>query len=262
MKAELYPFNPSFWFGLIEPRLECYYQPVYSVHDHRIIGAEALVRIKDNHGGFHNTEDVIRKAEEMGWVVDIDRWIFQEVCNNIPSFRAYGIERINVNLSSHTCLDPLLVKRVVAYLKNHGIAHSEICMEITETSKTSDESQFSIMLSELERAGIRIALDDFGKGESNLLRLIEIPFSTLKLDRAFICALDNRELARPFLEAIVNICNTHNILITAEGVETHYQAQQLAAMGCDCLQGYLISKALPYDQFIRFLKDHAHDVYA
>ncbi len=261
MKNEEFPFVPSFWFSLLLPLMECYYQPIYDVHEKRIIGAEALLRVKDSCGNFHNTEEVVRKAEEMGWVIDIDRWIFRQVCSIIPSLRKYGIKRININLSSLTCFDPLLVKQIVCYLDANHISHSELCMEITETGKASDEKQFSVLLNELEKAGIRIALDDFGKGESNLVRLIQIPFSTLKLDKSFVDELDHRDLARPFLESIVSICNQHNILVTAEGIETQRQASQFINMGCDCLQGYLISKALSYDDFITFLEQHRNDTY-
>ena len=85
---------------------ECFFQPFYNVEKKRIWGAEALFRLKDKNGNYYNMDQLAAKAEEEGWIAEIDRWVFREACRRIPELRAYGLKRININLSPEVCEVP------------------------------------------------------------------------------------------------------------------------------------------------------------
>ena len=233
---------------------ECFYQPFFSTEKKCIWGAEALFRLKDGEGNYYNMDDLVARAEEEGWVAEIDRWVFREVCKKIPELRTYGLKRVNINLSPAVCRNPDTVENIRKVLKQYGIFRSEICMEITEMCKVKDNEHFSRMTEQLTDLGIRLALDDFGKGESNLLRLMQIPFSTLKIDKEMVWGMETNRLAAPLIEDMIHFAHRYGIQVTAEGVETVEQARELAAYGCDYLQGYLIAPPLNYLKFINFLK--------
>lgn len=233
---------------------ECFYQPFFNTEKKCIWGAEALFRLKDAKGNYYNMDDLVASAEEEGWVAEIDRWVFREVCKKIPELRTYGLKRVNINLSPAVCRNPDTVENIQKMLKQYGIFRSEICMEITEMCKVKDNEHFSRMTEQLTDLGIRLALDDFGKGESNLLRLMQIPFSTLKIDKEMVWGMETNRLAAPLIEDMIHFAHRYGIQVTAEGVETVEQAKVLAAYGCDYLQGYLIAPPLNYLKFINFLK--------
>ena len=234
---------------------ECYFQPFYSTEKKCIWGAEALFRLKDENGDFYNMDDLVAKAEEEGWVMEIDRWMFREVCRRIPEIRNYGLRRININLSPEVCQNPDAVESIQKVLNQYQVSRSEICLEITEMCKVKDDAHFTKLTEQLTELGIRLALDDFGKGESNLLRMMQIPFSTLKMDKEMIWKMNNSRLAVPLVEEMIHFAHRYGIQVTAEGVETLEQARELASFGCDYLQGYFISPPLSYADFLEFLKN-------
>ena len=235
---------------------ECFFQPFYSTEKKRIWGAEALFRLKDENGDYYNMDDLAAKAEEEGWIAQIDKWVFREACKRIPELRDYGLKRININLSPEVCAVPETVPNIVQVLKKYGVSRSEVCMEITEMCKVKNAQNFSHMVDQLHKQGIRLALDDFGKGESNLLRLTQIPFQTLKIDKEMVWGTDDSKIAEDLIEGMIHIAHRYNIQVTAEGIETLDQARTLASWGCDYLQGYLIAPPLNYENFLKFLKEN------
>lgn len=235
---------------------ECFFQPFYNVEKKQIWGAEALFRLKDENGNYYNMDELAAKAEEEGWISEIDKWVFREACKRIPSLRTYGLKRININLSPEVCVVPETVPDIMQVLKQYDVSRSEVCMEITEMCRVRDAQSFSRMVEHLNRQGIRLALDDFGKGESNLLRLTQIPFQTLKIDKEMVWGTDGSKIAEDLVEGMIRIAHRHNIQVTAEGIETLDQARTLASWGCDYLQGYLIAPPLSYGKLLAFLKEN------
>lgn len=236
-----------------------YYQPFYNVGNHCIWGAEALFRLRNpdsSKHGFYNMELLAQKAEEEGWISVIDQWLFRQVCKHIPTLKESGIKRVNINLSPAVCLSQKLPERIQQTMQRYGVSKSDICLEITEMYKIKDESseQFIQLATELKSMGIRLAMDDFGKGESNLLRLAEIPFSTLKIDKDFVWKMESSEKISHLLEVVIQMSHMFGIQVTAEGVETETQARILATYGCDFLQGYYISRPIPYEELLRFME--------
>lgn len=233
---------------------ECFFQPFFSTEKKCIWGAEALFHLKDETGSYYNMDALVAKAEEEGWVIEIDRWMFRDVCKRIPEIRNYGLRRININLSPEVCQNPHTVENIQKVMNQYGVSRSEICMEITEMCKVQDCAHFNRMAEQLTDLGICLALDDFGKVESNLLRMMQIPFSTLKIDKEMVWQMEDNRIAAPLIEDMIHFAHRYGIQVTAEGGETLEQARELASFGCDYLQGYFISQPLGYEDFLNFLR--------
>lgn len=216
--------------------------------------AEALLRYDDGH--HQNIEQVIRKAEEMGCVSCFDLWVLNKVLEQLPELKKRNIERINVNLSSVTCSSVEAERGLFAILDECTSDKSAICFEITESNQIQDMQQVIKLAEKLMKRGCHVAIDDFGKEGSNLLRLMQMPFSVLKIDKAVVWAIDTTSFSKDFISEIIYFLHKYGIQITAEGIENQLQAKELSDMGCDFLQGYLISKPVSFKDFCAFIDAH------
>ena len=239
------------YFESALPYLEVFYQPIYNLNEKKLNVAEALLRYDDGH--HQNIEQVIRKAEEMGYVSCFDLWVLNKVLEQLPELKKRNIERINVNLSPVTCSSVESEKKIFAMLDQCTSDISAICFEITESNQLQNMQQVIKLAENLIKRGCLIAIDDFGKEESNLLRLMQIPFSVLKIDKAVTWTIDTTSFSKDLISEIIYFLHKYGIQITAEGIENQLQAQELSDMGCDFLQGYLISKPVSFEDFCAFI---------
>ena len=240
-------------FVIAASGMECWYQPIYHVGKKRITEVEILLRVSDGDAGFFDTEHYVQQAEQSGDLGQIDWWMFCQACHAFPELNRYGIEKININLSPSTCMEPGLARKVGTALITGGVRPGQICMEVSESAGLPDETSFLQTVRELYDIGISIAIDDFGKGYSGLLRLLRMPFHVIKLDKELVWAMDNQRLAKPRVRNIIDFAGANHFQVTAEGVETIRTARSLAEMGCHYLQGYLISRPLPFEELLLFL---------
>lgn len=239
------------YFEDAAPYLKCFYQPVYNVGEQKINAAEALLRYED---GCHNSiEQVIRKAEKHGCVRYFDMWILKKVLVQLPELKKLGIERVNVNLSPVTCSSAEAEKELFSILDEMAPEPSSLCFEITESRLIRDVDPAVKLSEKLMKRGFGVAIDDFGKEDSNLVRIMKIPFSVLKLDKEVIWSLGETEFSNAILAEIIGFVHHYGIQVTAEGIETDEQARKLADMRCDNLQGYRISRPLPFEMFCSFM---------
>ena len=163
-------------FVIAASGMECWYQPIYHVGKKRITEVEILLRVSDGDAGFFDTEHYVQQAEQSGDLGQIDWWMFCQACHAFPELNRYGIEKININLSPSTCMEPGLARKVGTALITGGVRPGQICMEVSESAGLPDETSFLQTVRELYDIGISIAIDDFGKGYSGLLRLLRMPF--------------------------------------------------------------------------------------
>ena len=236
------------------PYLEVFYQPIYDLNKKKLNVAEALLRYDDGH--HQNIEQVIRKAEEMGCVSCFDLWVLNKVLEQLPELKKRNIERINVNLSPVTCSSVEAERGLFAILDECTSDKSVICFEITESNQIQDMQQVIKLAEKLMKRGCHVAIDDFGKEESNLLRLMQMPFSVLKIDKAVVWTIDTTSFSKDLISEIIYFLHKYRIQITAEGIENQLQAKELSDMGCDFLQGYLISKPVSFKDFCAFIDAH------
>ena len=242
------------YFESALPYLKVFYQPIYNLNEKKLNVAEALLRYDDGH--HQNIEQVIRKAEEMGCVSCFDLWVLNKVLEQLPELKKRNIERINVNLSPVTCSSVESEKKIFAMLDQCTSDISVICFEITESNQIQNMQQVIELAEKLMKRGCHIAIDDFGKEESNLLRLMQMPFSVLKIDKAVTWTIDTTSFSKDLISEIIYFFHKYGIQITAEGIENQLQAKELSDMGCDFLQGYLISKPVSFEDFCAFIDAH------
>ncbi|WP_081700249.1 putative bifunctional diguanylate cyclase/phosphodiesterase [Azonexus hydrophilus] len=237
---------------------ELHYQPKLSLTDGRLVGAEALLRWRDGNSMIP-PDQFIPVAEECGLIVPLGDWVIDRAARQIAEWRQlYGeIPPIAINLSPRQFWRPSVSQRILDTLAANKLPTSAMDVEVTESVVLDPGGDGVDQLARLRAAGIGIALDDFGTGYSSLSYLQRLPVGSLKIDRAFITGLIDDEQQRnsePLVRAIIAMAHSLSLEVVAEGVETQAQWDILAALGCDVVQGYLVSRPLPHAQFAeRFL---------
>ncbi len=226
--------------------LALHYQPIVDLPGGEVVGAEALLRWHDPDTGPIAPETFIPVAEESGIIADIDVWVLDRACRDIRAWLDAGlvVPRVSVNVSRrHMTLElPPLIEQT---LRRHGLTGAHLCIEVTETAVVRDVDVACAALQQVRQLGVTIALDDFGSGQSSLSQLARLPVDTVKIDRSFTrtAVLDGG--ARRLLTSIVRVCQSLDLPVIAEGIETAELAVLLAEVGCDHGQGWHFGRAEP-----------------
>lgn len=224
--------------------MEIYLQPQFLSHNLQIAGCEALLRWKYN-DQWISPVDFIEIAETSGQILKLGDWVIAEVCSRIKLWGENAIP-ISVNVSGRQLADPNFVPRVLETVKEYGIDPRFLVFEITETMLMQNLDESFERLNLLRKEGFRISIDDFGTGYSSLSYLTRLPIDELKIDRSFVSGSQRSPIV---LNTIVAMGRALNIHVVAEGVETAAQQQELVKCGCDLLQGFLLGKPMPLDEF-------------
>lgn len=228
-----------------------YLQPKLSLKDNSIAGAEALARWNDPEKGLVPPSEFIPVFEKNGFIIELDRYIMDEVCALLHSWIERGLTPIpiSVNVSRIHFAMPDFSDSYANLCKKHGIPTDLIEIEVTETTVFEDPASFSRIVEQLHRSGFACSMDDFGSGYSSL-NVLNIYVDALKLDRAFFSSkqMDNpRE--RDVIAAAVKLAKNLRIHSVAEGVETVAQEDFLRKTGCDMIQGFVFSRPVPVETF-------------
>jgi diguanylate cyclase (GGDEF)-like protein len=224
-----------------------YYQPQINVVTEEITQMEALLRWQHPSMGLVPPGKFIPLAEETGLIIPIDEWVLRTACAQTRSWHEAGLSpiQIGVNLSACQFQQSQVVKTIEQVLRETGLAPHYLELEITETMVMKNVQQAQMILSELHRMGVLIALDDFGMGYSSLNYLKKFPVRTLKIDKSFIRDLTTDPNDRAIVSAILAMGKVLNLRSVAEGVETEVQEYLLRSLDCEEMQGYLFSKPVP-----------------
>jgi EAL domain-containing protein (putative c-di-GMP-specific phosphodiesterase class I) len=200
----------------------------------------------------HAFLDVLLQSPYEETLVD---WLLDAVCQHIGAWRRLGvpIPRISLNLSARQLLGVGLVDKIIRIARAHDVSPAMLDIEVTEDSLVSDIDKATSVIAALKQAGISTSLDDFGSGYSSLGYLVRLPIDTLKIDRSFVQALVDSEKASAVIRGIVALARSLGMTTVAEGVESEPQAAELREVGCDVIQGYLISRPLEADAFAEFM---------
>jgi predicted signal transduction protein with EAL and GGDEF domain len=227
------------------------YQPIVSLHDHRIIGFEALVRWQHPEQGVLSPAAFLTVAEETGLITRIDRWVLREACAQARLwqtwFRGESPASVSVNVSAMGFGQPDIVRQVSSVLRETGLDPRSLRLEITESVAMADAERARTILIELRALGVRISLDDFGTGYSSLSYLQRFPVDTLKIDRSFVAGMDQHDECREIIRTILNLARTLRLDVIAEGTETAAQVDYLAGLDCRFGQGYFFSRPVPLE---------------
>lgn len=231
------------------PRQEftLHYQPMLEMSSHRVVGVEALVRWNHPERGLLGPKEFIGLAEDAGLIVPIGEWILRKACQEAMRLQAGAFPdlRVAVNLSPRQFQDKDLAWTIRRVLAETGLTPGCLELEITESIAMQNIDLTGEVLGELSRMGIHIAMDDFGMGHSSLNYLKHFPIHRLKIDRSFVDGMTRDERDRSIVAAIVSMAHNLSLRVTAEGVEAAAQAEMLAALGCDDVQGFLFAPPLP-----------------
>ncbi len=227
-----------------------HYQPRVEARSGRLSSFEALIRWRHPERGVIVPGEFIDLAEDTGLVVPIGDWVMREVVAQIARWKSDG-ERpvpVSVNVSPLQLRNGHLADALMHALREHQVEPSLVEVEVTESAVVDRSLIVVQQLDALRDGGIRLMIDDFGVGHSSLAQLHRLDVDVLKVDRGFTTALSEGSEGELLYRAIISMAEALEMTVVAEGVETLPQLRQLRAMGCDELQGYLISRPLPADQ--------------
>ncbi|HEY3301464.1 MAG TPA: EAL domain-containing protein [Methylophilaceae bacterium] len=235
--------------------LRVFYQPKQDIKTGKIIGAEALVRWIDPHKGIILPSAFIGVAEDTGLIRTIGEWVLREACQQGKKWLDAGLPalKIAVNLSAHQLHHTDIVKTLTDVLEETQFPPLLLELELTESILMQRETEIIETLQRIGHMGISLAIDDFGTGYSSLSYLKSFPLDVLKIDKSFVSDLEKDEDDRAITATIIKIAHTLGLQVVAEGVETQEQLLFLKQHECDTYQGYLLSEAIPAEQFIDFL---------
>ena len=237
-----------------------YYQPKYSLDDvNEIEGAEALIRWNSPEFGFISPIDFVPLFEKNGFIVNIDFYVFEEVCKKIREWMDEGqkVVPISVNLSRMHFVNSNFIEKFKLIVDKYKIPTRLIELELTETAVLDNIEGLLDTMNNLKEKGFVISMDDFGTGYSSLNLLKELPVDILKLDRAFFTEKDESNNEKIVISNVIKMAKELKMKVISEGVETISQVEFLKQIGCDMVQGYLFSKPMPVKEFekIAFKKE-------
>ncbi|MCP1652443.1 putative bifunctional diguanylate cyclase/phosphodiesterase [Pseudomonas nitroreducens] len=235
-----------------------HYQPKFAASGEPI-GAEALLRWQHPQRGLLMPDTFIALAERTGLIIPIGDWVLDEACRQMREWYLQGHEswRVAVNLSALQFCHAALVQSVAEALQRHQLPARCLTLEITETTAMRDADSSLEILGRLSDMGVDLSIDDFGTGYSSLLYLKRLPANELKIDRGFVRDLEQDSDDAAIVSAIVALGQALDLRIVAEGVETSGQQNFLTRLGCDSLQGFLLGKPVPAEQFLERLSTPA-----
>ena len=218
-------------------RFEMVYQPFFAFDSGKLVGFEALMRLKHPELGEVTPSEFIPIAEETGLISRLGAWCIEDVCRTAAQWPSHLV--VAVNFSPAQFYTGTLLAEVNSALERTQFPAYRLDIEITEGTFLKDQELVLSQLNALRGMGCSIALDDFGTGYSSLSYLWQFPFSKLKIDRSFIHALDTTPKAPSILKSIIDLSRNLGIEVTAEGIETVEQMLALRNLNCDYLQGFL-----------------------
>lgn len=240
-----------------EREFQVWYQPKASLPDGRVRAVESLIRWIHPDMGFLSPDDFIPAAENSGLIIELSRFVIDEACRSCRSWESSG-QRLDiaVNLSTRDLMESGLTEFVRDTLDRHGLDAARLTLEVTESSIMEDVAKAARVLDGLRSLGVKISMDDFGTGHSSLAQLRQIPLDELKIDKAFVGNLATDAHNAEIVRTVIGIAHGMRLEVVAEGVEDEATARQLAAVGCERIQGYFLSKPLPAPEFIDWIRSY------
>ena len=235
------------------------YQPRYSLHHDRVVGAEALLRWRNPEFGAIPPDQFIPLAEDTGLILEIGEWVLREACITLRGWQQAGLTGIgmSVNVSPVQLLRGDLAATLARILAETGVASGQLELELTEGAIMANVGRSASVLHACRILGVGVAVDDFGTGYSSLAYLKRLPLTTLKIDREFVGDLTRDPDDEAITSTVIAMGHSLELNVVAEGVETAGQLQFLRDHGCDEVQGHYVAAAMDRDQCLAFIARRA-----
>lgn len=242
-------------YALERKEFEVWYQPKYSLNQHRIVGAEALIRWKNPESGYISPAHFVPLAEDTGLIVPIGDWVLKTVCEQMTRWLQNGqpVVAIAVNLSSVQLNQPRLVQSIAAILEASQLPPERLELEVTETALMKDTKAAIEQLHGLKELGVRIAIDDFGTGYASLAYLSQLPIDILKIDTSFVRNIPQNPKNQIIVRQVTAMAHDLGLKVIAEGVETEAEMETLKTYGCDLIQGFWVGTPMVSNEFAKRL---------
>lgn len=235
--------------ALAQRQFEVFFQPIVRLTDLSHAGFEALVRWKHPTHGYISPAEFVEIAEESGQIRELGRQIFDMAMQAIGTWHQQGLWQpgwyVSINVSGGQLVDDSLLQEIEALQGRHGVACTDIRLELTETAVISNLDAANRIFPAIRARGIALCMDDFGTGLSSLSYLSDLPFNVLKIDKSFIDDMVTRTEQQALVRAVLSMARELDMLVVAEGLEHLDQVELLQAMQCGYGQGYYFSKPMP-----------------
>jgi len=239
--------------GLKNDAFSMQYQPQVNARSGEISGFEALIRWDMPPEGAPNIGDMIELSEKTGDIISITVWTFRRIIQDIEKLESLGLKpTISINVSGVVLSEAEFATHI---LRKAGKYKDRLVLEVTETALIESPHDAVRNLEMLSEAGFKFSLDDYGTGYSSLEKMRSIPVSELKIDKSFVKDLTTSHHNPLIVRSTIDLAHALELEVVAEGVEDAETMALLAVMGCDIVQGYHISKAMPFDDMVVFLQD-------
>lgn len=234
-----------------------YLQPQLNVENNQCTGAELLLRWQRKNGDWVPPPLIIEMLEENGWRPIFTDWLIRQAMRISSDLEAAGIHiSLSINLTAADMLDGDLPEMLAQALETWGFSGNRFTLELTESVMMVDREHCLSVMHQLKALGFRLALDDFGTGYSSLSYLANLPISEIKIDRSFVIAIFNSQESLRIVRTIIDLTRDMGMVPLAEGVEDMLQQEQLRALGCTLVQGYLYAKPMSMNAFIAWHQTH------
>ena len=242
--------------GIASGQLELHYQPKIRLSDNRVVGVEALARWNHPERGLIPPDTFIPLAERTGLIRPLTVAVLESATDQLAAWRSKGIELgMAVNLSPRNLLDHELPHQMKRLLEERHLPTTWLELELAENTITADPKRARDVLARLDAMGIWLAIDDFGTGSSSLDYLEQLPVTTLKIDRSFVNGMADNEDDAAIVGSTISLGRNLGLRVVAEGVETEETLERLRRLGCDLVQGYLLSRPLPAAEFEQWMEE-------
>lgn len=243
--------------ALEEGQFCVFVQPKYDLSEEKIVGGEALVRWRHPKKGMIPPCDFINVFEKNGFIIRLDYFVWEETCKMLSKLQneGYGGYPVSVNVSRAHFYGNELIGKLEQLIKTYHLKPEDLELEITETICAEDPEIIYRKVRQLQKAGFKVAMDDFGSGYSSLNMLKEMPLDIIKMDLKFLDGGDNEEKSHYILQTLISLAQNMKLLVVVEGVETKVQVEFLRGIGSYYAQGYYFSRPVEKEVYESMLKD-------
>lgn len=238
-----------------EDQLSLNYQPIVTADTKEVIGVEALARWSHSTLGMISPLEFTGIAEKTQLINPYTKWLLKKSLQQLSNWHKRGIHvTLSVNFSMKNFQDPSVIKNVFELLEQYQLPPELLQVEVTETAIAENIEKTSDILHMLREKRIKIAIDDFGTGQSSLKYLLDLPVDVLKIDRTFITNMMTNSASEAIVRSAITLGHELNLKVIAEGIEEEDQLLHLQKIGCDYVQGYLISRPMPLELATNWLE--------
>jgi diguanylate cyclase (GGDEF)-like protein/PAS domain S-box-containing protein len=245
--------------AMTENQFELYYQPKVNMKTNTVVGFEALLRWNHPEKGLLFPNDFLPLvAQDASLMIELGNWVFEKAFLALESWHLKGLDiTLSINASSHEVQQEGFSLYLKTLLDKHqGIKPNTVEIELLETAAFDNFELTSKILEECQELGVSIAIDDFGTGYASLHYLKKLPMNTLKIDKSFVIDLLHTSSSLSIIEASVGLARAFNVNLVAEGVESEEQGKILLQIGCIIAQGYVVAKAMPAENVIKWIASY------